>query len=306
MVHFISRRTSWWQTGTIAPEPKYLVATGQQQADEVSAGAWLSQVRGQSQNGDVLVVVHGFNTNRNGALETAKLIKAAVGAMHYKGAVVAYDWPTSSEDGLRGFLNKLLGLARLYKKDKQTANDMDDKLVRDLQFLFEADGLNVHILAHSMGCYLTTLGIGHAEQWLGLRAPFDQIVFGAADVDRELLVPDKWGGKALNRRCARVTHYNSAHDEVLDIGGKIIFGGSKRSGRHGLEPGAPDRFIGVSMGERYGVAHPKHEQSTRLSHNWYLRDGKWLADLVLTLQGKDETAMPTRRADAGNWILKET
>ena len=306
MVHFISRRTSWWQTGTIAPEPKFLVATGQQQADEVSEGAWLTEVRAQSQNGEVLVVVHGFNTNRNGALETAKLVKADVGAMHYKGAVVAYDWPTSSEDGLRGFWNKIFGLQRLYKKDKKTANDMDDTLIRDLKPLFEAPGIKVHILAHSMGCYLTTLGIGHAEQWLGNRQPFEQIVFGAADVDKVLLVPDQWGGKALNRRCKRLTHYNSVHDQVLDTSGQIMHGGGKRSGKHGLEAGAPDRFASVSVGERYVAVIPDHLKTTRLSHNWYLKDEKWLADMVLTLQGKAKAAMPTRRDAAGGWILKET
>lgn len=301
MVHFISRRTSWWQPATIAPSPQHLIWRGGQTADAVTQQQWLQDVRAQSSSGDVLVWVHGFNTNRSVALATAKKIKATVTGQGFQGAVVAYDWPTSSEDGLRGALNRLLGLQRMYKKDKETANNMDDTLVKDLRFLFETPGVNVHIMAHSMGCYLTTLGIGHAEQWLGNTKPFGQILLGAADVDQKLLVAEKWGGKTLDRRCTRVTHYHSIKDDILDIGGKVMYGGSKRCGRHGLLPAAPTGFVDVSMAERYAVAHPWPK--LRISHTWYLSDDNLLRDVALTLGGQHANAMPTRSGNLNGWVL---
>ncbi len=74
MVHFISRRSSWWQPVTIAPDPQHLIWRGGQTADAVTQQQWLHDVRGQSSSGDVLVWVHGFNTNRSVALATAKKI----------------------------------------------------------------------------------------------------------------------------------------------------------------------------------------------------------------------------------------
>ncbi|MDB4214046.1 alpha/beta hydrolase, partial [Octadecabacter sp.] len=175
MVHFISRRTSWWQVGTISPAPDHLIWRGGQTADSVTQSQFLADVRGQSSSGDVLIWVHGFNTHRTTALQTTKTIKAAVTGHGFKGAVIAYDWPTSSETGVRGIVNRLLGLKRMYIKDKETANAMDDTLVKNLASLFKAPGIKVHIMAHSMGCYLTTLGIRHAESWLGQTVPFEQI-----------------------------------------------------------------------------------------------------------------------------------
>lgn len=306
MVHFISRRKAWWTPGNIATQPHHLIWRGGQGTDAVTADAWRDDIKAQSQTGEVLVCVHGFNTSRSGFLAMVKALKAQPALQNYHGAIVGYDWPTGSEDGITGFWNKLFGLRRLYKNDKATANAMDDMLVRDLRFLFEDPDLQVHVLAHSMGCYLTTLAVGHAEQWLGTVKPFDQVAFGAADVDQKLLVKDEWGGKAMNRRCARVTHYHSFEDDILDISGQVMWGGSKRSGKHGLLTDAPDQFVDVSTSQRYEAKFPQHKQDMRLSHNWYQLDSQFLADLVLTLDGKSADAMPTRRVENGKAILKES
>lgn len=304
MVHFISRRTSWWSVGSIAPKPNHLIWRGGQTADEVTQAQFLEDIRGQSTSGDVVVWVHGFNTSRSIALATTKKIKATVAGQGFKGTVIAYDWATSSEGGLRGLFNRLMGLQRMYRKDKDTANNMDDTLVKDLAFLFKAPGMKVHIMAHSMGCYLTTIGIRHAESWLGSTVPFDQIIMGAADVDQVSLVDDDWYGKSLNRRCQRVTHYHSIDDDILDVSGQVMYGGSKRSGRHGLKPNAPDRFVDVSMAQRFNKKHPN--QPLRLSHNWYLSDDVVLRDAAITLSGQDANAMPTRNGNASGWHINKT
>lgn len=301
MVHFISRRTAWWNFGTISADPHYHIWQGAQAASQITQSEFLEDVRSQSTSGEVMVWVHGFNTSRSVALATVKKMKASLNAQGYQGAVICYDWPTGSEEGLTGVFNRLFGLRRLYKKDKATANAMDDNLIKDLKFLIDADGMDVHIMAHSMGCYLTTLGIRHAESWLGNEVPFDQIILAAADVDQEKLVDDDWWGKSINRRCTRVTHYHSVDDDILDISGQVMYGGSKRSGRHGLAPNAPDRFVDVSMAERFNHVHPN--QPLRVSHNWYLSDDVVLRDAALTLGGQDANAMPTRDADLSGWKI---
>lgn len=304
MVHFISRRTAWWQVGTIAAAPSHLIWQGGQSATTITQSQFLADIKSQSSNGDVLVWVHGFNTSRNVALATTKKIKASVNGQGFGGAVIAYDWPTSTQDGVQGLFNRLFGLQRMYKKDKTTANAMDDALVKDLEFLFTDPGLNVHIMCHSMGCYLTTLGIRHAESWLGNVVPFEQIVMGAADIDQASLVDDDWFGKSINRRCRRITHLHSVDDDVLDVSGQIMYGGSKRSGRHGLKPNAPDNFVDVSMAARFNHQHPNQE--LLLSHNWYLRDDMVLRDVAITLNGQDANAMPTRNGDANGWHINTT
>ncbi|MCF2872909.1 alpha/beta hydrolase [Octadecabacter sp. G9-8] len=289
--------------GTISPAPNHLIWRGGQVADTVTQAQFLDDIRGQSTSGDVLIWVHGFNTSRSIALATTKKIKATVTGQGFQGTVISYDWPTSSENGLRGLFNRLFGLQRMYKKDKDTANAMDDTLIKDLKFLFDAPGINVHIMAHSMGCYLTTLGIRHAESWLGNSVPFGQIIMGAADVDQVSLVDDDWFGKSINRRCQRVTHYHSTDDDILDVGGQVMYGGSKRSGRHGLKANAPDRFVDVSMAERFNKQHPNQE--LRLSHNWYLHDDIVLRDAAITLGGQDAGAMPTRNGSASGWNINK-
>ena len=73
-----------------------------------------------------------------------------------------------------------------------------------------------------------------------------------------------------------------------------MYGGGKRSGRHGLKSNAPDRFVDVSMAARFKNVHPN--RNPRLSHNWYLADDVLLRDVALTLgAGRERHADPQWR-----------
>ncbi|MDB4122430.1 hypothetical protein N9573_02585 [Octadecabacter sp.] len=94
-----------------------------------------------------------------------------------------------------------------------------------------------------------------------------------------------------------MTHYHSINDDIFDVSGRVMYGGGKRSGRHGLKSNAPDRFVDVSMAARFKNVHPN--RNPMLSHNWYLADDVLLRDVALTLGGRTRTpcrpAMATRR-----------
>ena len=298
-MHFISRRTSWWQAGQIAPEPAYLRWTGGEEAE--APQNWVSDVAGQAQNGEVLVFVHGFNTSRTGMLGTVKQLGPAVQAAGFRGAVIAYDWPSKSEAAVVAAFRRLFGLWGRYRDDKATVNAMDDMLVRDLEPL-RAAGLKIHILAHSMGAYMTTLALGHADGWLPVGQGFGEVLLGAADVDKTLLKAGQWGGDVLAKRAARVTHYHSREDDVLDVSGKIVYGGGERSGWGGLPAGAPG-FENVDMAPYYLARYPKAERKIPFCHHWYLENTRMAEDIALTLTGKDAGAMPTRHGGPGAQVL---
>jgi esterase/lipase superfamily enzyme len=162
----------------------------------------------------------------------------------------------------------------------------------------------VNIVAHSPGAYTTIHGwgtVGHAYY----PAKVDQAVFVAADVDQNRLLKTGIAGRVMQQRCNRLTHYYSSEDMILDISGKLVNGGTKRSGRYGLGPWPAPAFKDVSCVDRYLSDNPQRKRTDTHSHSWYFKDDRFYEDLAKTLSGASDKTMPTReRLTNGDQRLK--
>ncbi|SEW47418.1 Alpha/beta hydrolase of unknown function [Cognatiyoonia koreensis] len=293
MDYFYSRRTFNSQTGrfsnNVASVTRYVgIGPSDGQAARghlLTAQQWAKAVHDQSPNGHVVVYVHGFNTAQSTMLKSLATIKAGLKKQAFKGAVAAFDWPSDGEGSSAG-----------YRRDRSDAKAVARHMVLDgIKLLHEAKpSAKIHLLAHSMGAYVSLRGWGEVGNAF-FPGKVDQAIFVAADADQNWMINGAWGSLVMQQRCNRLTHYFSAHDEVLDVSGKIVNFGTSRSGRHGIKPGPAPTFRDVSCGDRYHSVFPQHKRGTTLSHNWYFQDGRFYQDLVGTLAGKSHTALGTRQ-----------
>lgn len=292
MDYFYTRRTFNSATGRFSNNPAALtryvgIGPSDGQASKrhlLTADQWAKAVHDQSANGHVVVYVHGFNTQQGTMLQNLARIKSGLNKQAFKGAIVAFDWPSEGQ-----------GTPSAYKRDRNDAKSVARHMVLDgVKLLKESKpSAKVHLLAHSMGAYLCLRGwgeVGHAY----FPGQVDEAVFVAADADQNWMVNGAWASLVMQQRSKRLTHYYSLHDEILDLSGKIVNFGTQRSGRHGIKPGPAPTFKDVSCGDRYFSLFPKHKRDTGLSHNWYFQDGRFYQDLVATLAGQSHTGLGTR------------
>ncbi len=304
MVHYISRRAPNAQKSTSKGEARFFEGQGGNDR-ELSATDWAKQVRNSSKSGDVLVCVHGFNTTAKGALASTAVIKLQLGLRGYRGAVITYIWPTDAVSRWPSWIAQLWKLPSTYVRDKNTANTMEDFMLQDLKPLFEDRNVKLHLLGHSMGAYMSLQSLFKARSWLGGRKPFGQIFLGAADIAQTEMGVAK-GGTIFADSCARVTHYHSGDDNVLDLGGKIMSDGKLRSGREGLPDDAPAEIVSIDMKKRFRTAIPQSKRWTGTTHNWYFTDDVFIEDMVRVLKDQSANTYPTRQHINGRkWEMTE-
>ncbi len=296
MHHFFSRRSFNAQKGRFTDNPadvtRYVAVTST--TGPVSKGHlmpcedWVDAVRASSASGHVMIYVHGFNTSQAEFLGRLKRIKGGLAGAGWTGAVVGFDWPSDGE-------------VLAYGSDRADARKVGRFLAVDgIGPLLKAlKPGRLHLLAHSMGAYLTIRGFSEVGDSGGPGAvPWSvrEMVFVAADIEQKWLDKGASGALVAEKRSARLTHYHSGEDKVLDLSGKIINIGSKRSGRHGIRPAKPDGFHDIDCAARYLARTPPVKRTTIHSHNWYYEDPAFYADLAATLDGQDALTIPTRGA----------
>ena len=292
MNYFFSRRAFNRQTGYFtnhAAQSTSYVGLGPSDGKVSKGGLFTARkgaeaVHGQSGNGNVVIYVHGFNTKQATMLSTQAALRAGLAEQGFDAAVAAFDWPS---DGVVS--------PSAYHRDRKDAETVATHMILDgVKLLQEArPNAKVHLVAHSMGAYATIQGwgrVGHAY----FPAKVDQAVFVASDVNQNWLLKSSGGGQIMQQRCNRLTHYYSHEDMILDLSGKIVNFGTKRSGRYGLGQWPAPSFNDVSCGARYLSDVPKHKRSESKSHNWYFQDDRFYEDLATTLAGKSHKNMTTR------------
>ncbi len=250
----------------------------------LTAQKWADAVMGQSGNGHVVIYVHGFNTKQAAMLSTLNALKTGLAGAGFGAAVAAFDWPS---DGVMS--------SSAYTRDRRDAETVAAHMVLDgVKLLQEhTPSAKVHIVAHSMGAYATVHGwgtVGHRYY----PAKVDQAVFVASDVDQNRMLKHAIGGQVMQQRCNRLTHYYSSEDMILDMSGKYLNSGTKRSGRHGLGPWPAPTFKDVSCVDRYLSANPKRTRTESHSHSWYFKDDRFYEDLAKTLAGDSDKTLSTR------------
>lgn len=264
----------------IAPRPEGGYAGG-----IVSQGDWLDAVEQQADGQGAVVYIHGFNTRQQDMLRRCDAIEAGLTQNGYDGAVVAFDWPSQ-------------GVVTAYDPDIEMARRAAPFLVPEglRPLIARLAGQPVHLICHSMGCYLTLRALGATGDTPGL-APvkLDQVLFAAADVWAERLRSGADAALVLAHRSNRLTHYYSTADKVLALSG-VIHGGRQRAGQIGLPAPTPAQSVDVYTTAQFRRHVPDHQQGDySLSHNWLYGDAGFLRDAALTLRGVADADMPTRR-----------
>jgi pimeloyl-ACP methyl ester carboxylesterase len=247
---------------------------------------WLQAVLGVANSNDVVIFVHGINTSQAEMLIRQRKIGTGLRANGYDGAVIGLDWPS---DGT------LFG----YGRDKSDAKRTAPYLVLDGigPILNARPGIRVHVLAHSMGAYLTLRGFSQvgdsgtpgSQAW-GVH----QVLFLGADVTASWMQAGAWGGLVMDHRCQRLTNYYSTRDDVLALSEIDKAGTAPRAGRNGLSGPIPAGFADLYCGEHYDRTVPPAARSVRYSHIWYFDSDGVYRDAARTIAGQSAGSMPTR------------
>lgn len=154
-------------------------------------------------NRDVLIFVHGFNTN----YDEARLRAAQVVAdSHFGGVAVLFTWPSQ---------NAVLG----YVYDKDSATASRDALQDLIAQISATPGVGkVHVLAHSMGGWLAMEALrqsaiaGHRD----LDGHLGEVMLASPDIDM-----DVFASQMAKLRPAKVTVFATANDRALSLSSTI-------------------------------------------------------------------------------------
>jgi pimeloyl-ACP methyl ester carboxylesterase len=250
--------------------------------------------------GDVVIYVHGFNTDLQTMLNRHRLIRKGLEALGYGGAVVSFDWPCADS-------------ALNYLDDRTDAKTTAMRLVSDAiapfsRFIDQGCEINVHVLAHSMGCYVVREAFDDADDRPAVAATswtISQVMFCAADVSA-----DSMGtvakSSSLYRHCVRLTNYANPYDSVLSISNVKRVGVSPRAGRIGLPSGAPAKAVNVNCGTYYDQHREDFAGIPNADHAWFFHDATFLKDVFLTVRGDmDREVFPTRVTTSAGLALKD-
>lgn len=242
--------------------------------------------------GDILFFVHGFNVTHLAAcashLKTANSLKAA----GWTGTVVSYDWPSD-------------GLVFAYLPDRANARGAASALISSGIGLLQAKQtsdctINVHVMAHSMGGFVTQQAFTGAYQDIPPSWNVAQLLFVAADVDQSVFSADNYSAKMFIQHAGRLTAYCNGYDKALMVSAVKRLDMAPRMGRVGLPDDAPQMMCEVNCSDLFKKVDPGllNDLSPITTHCFYFDQPTFWRDVALTLAGGlDRNAIPTRKAD---------
>lgn len=289
---------------------KYLAIPGSvkqaTRAHEVDKRKWFKAVQSKAGakpliKGHIVIFVHGFNTEQYDMLERHRKIRKGLEAHGFKGTLISFDWPSN-------------GSAFGYSSDRRDARLSADRLFRDglteLSALQQEDcDFNIHVLAHSMGCFLLREAFDYADDdhktaqksWT-----VSQVALVAADISQKSLRDGSSKSASLLRHSTRVTSYYNPYDDILSISEVKRIGVSRRLGRVGLPQDHSDKAVNLYCGKFFRDNSDDFGDAVGISHRWYFDSPRFYEDLFHTFMGKlDREVIPTRgRTDQGNLALK--
>ncbi|OSP55169.1 alpha/beta hydrolase [Pseudoruegeria sp. SK021] len=276
---------------------------------QIRKGAWFQDVLAEGTRridpdtgqrvGDIVIYVHGFNNSTEKLLSRHRKIKASFARQGFQGVVVSFDWPAADTS-----LN--------YLEDrwdaKQTANQLVKEGIASFVKLQTPDcEVNLHLMAHSMGCYVVREAFDDADDRRSIAAvswSVSQILLFGADVSVGSLAAESAKSSSLYRHCNRLTNYFNPFDAALSLSNVKRIGVSPRAGRVGLPAHVPAKAVNVDCGAHYTAPRHKFEDSHFAGHRWYFDDDVFLQDAYLTILGStDRNRLPTRLGRDSNLSL---
>jgi len=267
-------------------------------AHQVARTAWIKQVmqtfvRSASGNatGNLLFLVHGFNTNFTNATALHDAVAAGL-AGKLVCTIVSFDWPSAGET-----------FAYLEDLDtaKRTAVDLVNAAIRPLIAAQNDDcRVAVHVACHSMGAYVAREAFDHADDGTttGSDWAVNQLVLIAGDVEASDFVDGNKDTESMLGHCYRLTNYFNKFDEVLQISNVKRIGTEPRAGRVGLPPNAPTKAVNIDCSAHFEtIRRPGGDPEAALlwSHSWYFEDPVFYTDFAATLLGAVDRTVVTGR-----------
>jgi len=286
---------------SVGLQPTYVSATvnssGQTVPTALDASTWAQRVMSTSQNGHVLFVVHGFNVAQRTFVGSLSSIRQMLQNAGYRGAVVGYDWPSD-------------GSYFKYPQDWADACVCAEYLVPEgLELILRhRPTAKLHVLAHSMGSYVTTralaLATGTAAE-AKLSNSLAQVAFTGSDADRAWFDDGAWGDESLRRCADRITNYWSEHDEALHASEDRYHPSTFRFGRHQTNHPVSSGVVSVECGPFYKT-HYGQVIDPSFTHSWYYKDPTFFRDLLSTLRKPNSANYFTRRQSGnGHKVLQK-
>lgn len=252
----------------------------------IDAKAWFPLVQAEGSTNEITIYVHGYNTNQVDNLRRMELIRKGLRGDGYRGALIAYDWPSA-------------GLLSDYDGDKRNAKTTAEHLVSDgiLPLLALSPRPKINLIAHSMGAYLVLRALSEFDDDAGPGAgawKMNEAMFVSGDADRNWFGKGAWGSLLLTHRTRRFTNYFSGLDDVLKAS-EAANEFRARVGRSGMPPGIHATHVDLYSQEQYLKDVSAADRSMLMSHRWWFDNAKFYKDCALTLAGRDAHDMPTRR-----------
>lgn len=279
---------------------------------KIAKSVWCKKVREASMSGgqfagepagDIVFYVHGFNNSQETILSRQRKIRKGLEAQGFNGVVVSFDWPSAD-------------VALNYLEDRVDAKQTAFRLVAEgIATFAKMQGpdcrINMHLLAHSAGCYVVREAFDDADDRPGVAAhswSVSQVIFAAADVSESSLTGGDPKSSSLYRHCVRLTNYYNPFDGVLSLSNVKRIGVAPRAGRTGLPAQAPDKAVDVYCGEYWDKHKGDFGGGINAAHCWYFDDPVLLEDVYHTIRGEiDRHEFPTRMrgvTDKGSLVLK--
>ncbi|MFK7803123.1 MAG: alpha/beta hydrolase [Anaerolineae bacterium] len=212
----------------------------------VSANDTLADAESDS----ALIYIHGYNVSFGGALRLTAQIATD---LEFKGIPITYSWPSMAKT-LR------------YNADEANIAHGQDYFDAFLEMVIkELKVSKVHILAHSMGNRLATLGMRNLPEQVA-KGKIGQVLFASPDVDRGVFTQRaaKFAGKA-----DRYTLYINESDLALEL--SQLIHGFARAGERDNNPLVVDDVDTIDATNIDG---------SFLGHSFYQRDRTVLGDIV--------------------------
>ena len=252
-----------------------------------------------SANGDILFFVHGFNNSPATVLERHRALKSGLAKLGYEGTVVSFDWP-SGDTGLGYIEDRVDG-------KKSALQLVSDGVLLLVKYQTPTCPINVHVLAHSMGAFVTREAFDDADDravaadksWM-----VSQILLIGGDVSADSMSEGESSSSSLYRHCIRLTNYSNRNDVPLGLSNVKRAGVKPRVGRWGLPKDAPASAVNVDCSD-YWKTIPKNQKIIGdRSHSWHIGDPVFMEDLLRTVRGEDRLALPTRRLEGDRLVMK--
>lgn len=207
-----------------------------------AAGALAQAVTGR----DVLLYVHGYNESFDSAARSAGQLSHALG---FQGRTALFTWPSG-------------GSLLDYAYDRESALWSRDGFTKTLQALVSNPTVGrIHIVAHSMGSFLTLEGLRELRDMPEVQARIGSVVFASPDVDVDAFEQTV---SRLGPLAKRMTVIIDPGDRALAVSARIA-GGVARAG-------AADRARLEALGVR--VADTSGRGWSMLRHDLFLSDSE--------------------------------